>query len=443
MKVDVTLRASHILIATMSPIILLLVGMITLVDDGGLDPAFGAVGYVTTSIDGDDRGRSVTIQPDGRIVVAGYAGDFPNSDFALVRYSVTGTLDHDFGADGVVTTTIGSSNDTASSVALQSDNKIVIAGESWDGSRSVLAAARYTVTGTLDTGFGSGGIVTTSVGSIANGGSAITVQPDGKIVVAGSSLDNFADGYQFAVVRYNSNGSLDTTFGWNGIVTTSIGANSWDYGNSIAVQPDGKIVVAGGSSGSAAVVRYNITGTLDTSFNSDGIATTVVPGYWVSGAAVVLQADGKIVLTGGGARGSKTDFTVVRYNMSGTLDSSFGLGGIVTTSIGSGTDFSRSAALQSDGRIVVAGSSAAAGRDNFAVARYTRSGALDSAFGVNGIVTTSIGVSSTIGHAVAIQPDGRIVIAGYSFSGVNNDLAVARYSAHSYTEVIYLPLIQR
>jgi len=392
--------------------------------DGSLDTSFDGDGKVVTPIgSSSDYGRSVALQSDGKIVVAGYS----SGDFALARYnSSNGSLDTSFDADGKVTTPIGSSSDYACGVAVQSDGKIVAAGYTWTGSTWEFALARYNANGSLDTSFDADGKVTTRVGTGDDSARGIALPSDGKIVVAGYSIDG--SNYDFALARYNANGSLDTSFDADGKVTTSFGSAS-NYGYSVAVQSDGKMVLAGytynGSNDDFALVRYNANGSLDTSFDGDGVVTTDF-GNWDDGYSIALQPDGKIVVAGS----SGGDFALARYNPNGSLDTTFDGDGKVVTPIGSSGDYGYSVALQSDGKIVVAGYSYNGSNYDFALARYNTNGSLDTSFDGDGKVTTPIGLSDEYGRGVAVQSDGRIVVAGYSYNGNDNDFALVRYNAN-------------
>ena len=280
--------------------------------DGDLDTSFGTGGKVTTAIgSADDTAYSVVLQSDGKIIAVGQSDNGANTDFAVVRYNADGSLDTSFGSGGKVTTAIGSSNDNARSVVLQSDGKIVVVGNSWSSAYD-FAVVRYNADGSLDTSFGSGGKVTTQVGgSLSDTAYSVVLQSDGKIIVAGASDSDFA------VVRYNANGSLDTSFGSGGKVTTPIGSSS-DDANSVVLQSDGKIIVAGFSNGATrdfAVVRYNANGSLDTSFDTDGIVTTPIGSGTDEANSVVLQSDGKIIAAGYSHNGANNDFAVVRYSV--------------------------------------------------------------------------------------------------------------------------------
>jgi uncharacterized delta-60 repeat protein len=278
-------------------------------------------------------------------VVAGMSFNGSNNDFALVRYTTNGALDLTFGTGGIVTTPIGSGNDGAYSVAIQTDGKLVVAGYSYNGTNYDFALVRYTTNGALDLTFGTGGIVTTPIGSGNDYAYSVAIQTDGKLVVAGNS-SNGGSNSDFALVRYTTNGALDLTFGTEGIVTTDFGGPI-DYGNSVAIQTDGKLVVAGNSGNGAsnsdfALVRYTTNGALDLTFGTGGIVTTDFGGYGDVGHSVAIQTDGKLVVAGWSYNGNISDFALVRYTTNGALDLTFGTGGIVTTSVGSGAGlFSR------------------------------------------------------------------------------------------------------
>jgi uncharacterized delta-60 repeat protein len=281
--------------------------------EGDLDTNFDSDGKVTTAIGGSNhRVRSVAIQSDGKIVAAGNSRN-GNWDFALARYNTDGSLDTSFDSGGKVTTDFGGGNDRAYSVAIQSDGKIVAAGYSSNGSNNDFALARYNTDGTLDTNFDSGGKVTTDFGGGNDYAFSVAIQSDGKIVAAGRGSNG---GDDFALVRYNTDGTLDTNFDSGGKVTTDFGGDD-DQAYSVAIQSDGKIVVAGlsytGSNNGFALVRYNTDGTLDTSFDSDGKVTTAIGGTNDRAYSVAIQSDGKIVAAGYSYSGISQDFALVRY----------------------------------------------------------------------------------------------------------------------------------
>lgn len=387
--------------------------------DGSLDTNFGSEGIVVTSVRNEDKVTGLIIQPDGKLVVAGYAdscslfGD-ACEDFALVRYSSDGALDTSFGDGGIALTDFGSRADRARTLIIQTDGKLVAAGSYYDTSNRVtgLAMAYYNTDGSLDSGFGSGGKVATHIIDVAY---ALANHPDGKLVAAGSVDDGF--NMDFALVRYDLTGSPDTSFGSNGKVVTNFIVADFGYGGgdayALVIQPDGKLVVAGSTSSHKyfAVVRYNPDGTLDNSFGSKGRVITNFGAENTIAKALLIQPDGKLVAAG--VSGYK--FAAARYNPDGTLDQTFGAGGIITTSLGTGSS-ANAVAIQPDGKLVLAGSNL--GR--FALVRYNSDGSLDISFGAGGIVTNSFS-SSDSANDLVIQADNKLLVAGRKLARYNPD----------------------
>jgi uncharacterized delta-60 repeat protein len=338
--------------------------------------------------------------------------------------AAAGELDPSFGSGGLVTTDFGSRGDFGLAVALQADGKIVAAGNSSAvGVFSVsFALARYNPNGSLDSTFGSAGTVLTSFGGSASAAFDVVVEPDAKIVVVG-----FAGG-DFGIARYSANGTLDPTFGTGGLVTTDFGG--FDQANGVALQPDGKIVVVGPLQGTFGVARYNPDGSLDSTFGSGGkVITDASPSF--DGAFDVAAWSGKIVVGGGTGlyASGASDFQLVRYNGDGSLDSSFGGSGIVTTDFGASENVF-GIAVTADGKITAAGGTKGASPGDFAVARYNSDGALDSTFDGDGKTTTDISADSDdIGNGVVVQPDGSITVGGTGGSG----FAVTAFAAVRYT----------
>jgi uncharacterized delta-60 repeat protein len=403
---------------------------------GTLDASFGTGGKVTTDFAGSGDGAgAIAVQPDGKLVAAGGATINGQADFALARYNSNGTLDTSFGTGGRVTTDFGGRYEGASSVALQWDGKIVVAGGSVIGLYDNFALARYNSNGTLDTSFGTGGKVITDFGEVSAQADSVAVQPDGKIVVAGEA--NIDGGEDFALVRYNPNGTLDASFGSGGKVVTDFGllqqGFSYAFGNSLAVQLDGKIVVAGvayiGPGRDFALARYDSNGTLDTSFGTGGKVMTDFSRN-DSAFSVAVQPDGKIVVAGMSDVERGYGFALVRYNNNGTLDDSFGAGGKVTTDFGlldQGFSLANanSLAVQADGRIVAAGRAYLNGGFHSGLARYNSNGALDASFGTGGKVTADFEGPYDYDQfgSVVVQLDGKIVVA---VNGLG-DFTLARY----------------
>ncbi len=398
---------------------------------GVLDPEFGMNGIVTTDFfNNDDYAYDLAIQPDGKIILAGYVYSY-KADFALVRYNSNGSLDNSFGVGGKVTTDFASSDDMAAAVALQPDGKILVAGTAYIGtSDSAFAIARYYPNGSLDPSFSGDGRVITDVGDGNDFGEDVLIQPDGKILLVGSSV--IGSNIYFAVLRYLPNGSLDTSFGSGGIVTTSI--DLYAYGNAGALQADGKIVVAGRAHDSSnkdnfALARFNSNGSLDTTFHGDGrVITSFGATYWSAANDIAIQGDGKIVVAGYAYDSLGKNFAVVRYNTNGTLDVTFGAGGKATADFNGQIDNAYALAIQQDGMIVLAGDSSRDYDDgDFAVAQFNTNGSLDPTFGTSGRVITPVGILIDVAFGVAIQADGRIVVGGYAENYSRYDFAVVRY----------------
>jgi uncharacterized delta-60 repeat protein len=343
-------------------------------------------------------------------------------------------LDFTFGTGGIVRTDLSGNTDTLADLAFQPDGKIVATGFANAGG---LGIARYNSNGTLDTGFGGSGFVISHL--IPYGAKAVAVQPDGKIVAAGATY-TAETLFDFALVRYNSNGTIDSDFGMGGGVRLDYGVNHFDYAEDVLIQPDGKIIAVGGSYAinnqayfDITLARFNSNGTVDTNFGAGGRARADF-GYGDYGYSALLLSDGKI-LVGGLSRnvGTLDDLTVVRFNSDGTLDTTFGTGGRAVAHV-HGDDAIFDMALQADGKIVAAGySNGGLSPLDMAVVRFNADGSLDSNFGVNGKQTTSFtSDSEERAYAVAIQADGKIVVGGYTRilgSPTHEDAAVARYNA--------------
>ena len=366
--------------------------------DGSLDASFSSDGYVTTHIAArSDDPECVIIQPDGKIIAAGACThDNYDRDFALVRYLANGEMDPSFGDDGIVFTDLESgSTDHIADIALQPDGKIVAVGMSDINGRWDFALARYDRFGNLDPTFSGDGKVITPMGTDMDMAESVAIRPDGKIVVVGQVWDEVNWDYEIGLARYNTDGSLDGSFSWpDGKLIADISGED-DYINSMVLQPDGKIVLAGRSDDALLVARYNPNGSRDASFMGAGIFRISIGLGGGAAASVALQPDGKIVAAGYSNSGDNyLDFTLVRCNADGSLDESFGVDGIATSDFASSHDVAYSVALQSDGKIVMAGYTAEfeppEQYDNFdfALTRHNTDGSLDLSFSGDGKVTT-------------------------------------------------------
>ena len=382
---------------------------------GALDTSFNGTGIASVGFNGgDDSARAVAVQADGKIVVGGYAKSGANYLFGLVRYNANGTLDTTFDTDGKVTTSIIGVDDGITGLAIQTDGKILAAGYALSGSNYVFALARYNADGSLDTTFDTDGKVTTSILGVDSFANAMSLQSNGKIVLAGGAYNG--TNYDVALARYNADGSLDTTFDTDGKVTTGVLAGN-DGANAVKVRSDGKIVAAGyafsGASSSFAVVRYNADGSLDTAFDTDGKVTTSILAVEDGATGVAIQADNKVVASGYAKNGTVLNFAIARYNTDGSLDTSFDTDGKVTTAMLAGNDAANAVAVQSNGKIVVAGAASNVANYDLAAARYNANGSLDTSFDTDGKVTYSVGLETDdVGYAMAIDSAGQIIIAG-------------------------------
>lgn len=346
---------------------------------GDLDPSFGSGGKQRTDFTGaDDQANALAVQPDGKIVAAGESDphDAGVSAFALARYNPDGSLDSTFSDDGRQTTSLGDGA-RISDIASQVDGRIVAVGEA----AGAFALARYNPDGSLDTSFSEDGKQTTGFGLTSFGiGHAVAIQPDGKIIVAGYSSQQTpeSDHSDFTLVRYHPDGSLDTSFSSDGIQTTDF-ANRGDKANAIKVLPGGSIV-AGGTAGDGnatfALARYTPGGELDSAFSEDGKTANGFGGFFAVGEAMAVQADGGVVVAGyfDGFGSMQIDFALARYNPDGWLDSSFGVGGLQTTDLAGEDDGSYALAVQPDGKLIAAGWSKQFSSDDFALARYEGGG---------------------------------------------------------------------
>ena len=414
-----------------------------------LDPTFGTSGIVRTDFAGNiDQANAVVVQPNGQIIAAGssFSSSKTVEDFIVARYNANGSLDKRFGKNGKITTDFFRNVDSISAMAIQPDGAIVVAGFAQlagsGGTPRVFALARYRSDGQPDTSFGNGGALTTSFGGNFAAASAIMIQPDGKIVVAGTvdfNPDNPTSGLDFALARYTANGTLDATFGKGGKVVFDF-FGSFDQANGAVLQPDGKIIVVGSTSYDSfnrdigfALVRFNADGSTDFGFGTGGKQITDFFGAGANANGIVLQPDGKFVVAGtasdSATRPVATDIAVARYNADGSLDATFGTGGQTAIPFAaSATEQGNALALSDDGKIVVAGAAfkTFATPPDFALVRYNSDGTIDTGFGSGGTITTDVAGDTDVAQAIAIQADGKIVAAGRSFRS-NFDLTLARY----------------
>jgi uncharacterized delta-60 repeat protein len=388
---------------------------------GDLDPTFSGDGILTREYSPNvfaNPPTDIVVQPDGKIIFAstGYVtiNGVLTDGFTVIRYNADGTLDTSFGTGGVVHTSSGNF-EVLENVLLQPDGKIILSGERYFGTNLTdFVLVRYNSNGTLDNSFDGNGVAVATISNLSEERhGAAALQPDGKIVVVGQT-DNETNNASFdwAIVRFNFDGSLDTTFDGDGKVVFPMGGSA-ELARSVAIQLDGKIVVSGvsnnGTDNDFTTIRLHTNGSLDQSFEG-GVVRTQFGNGNESAYSVQIQSDNKIVVAGGASNGTNSDIALVRYNPNGTPDATFGVNGLVTASFSPSTSESAySLELQPDGKIVVTGRNG----NNAGVVRFTGAGALDNSFGTNGKVSTEIlDFTTAYAWSIAIQTDGKIIISG-------------------------------
>lgn len=427
---------------------------------GALDQSFGAgtddgtpAGVVGTSLgNGDDVANAIITAPDGKIIVVGNHVSGKSSDIIIARYNADGTLDASFGTaedgtpNGIVDISLGESDDFATSVALQADGAIVVGGYHQEGSSTNMVALRVKADGTLDENFGKGndgtpdGIVNISLGDGNEDVRSIAIAADGKIVLAGNTVDK--DGsVNMVVARLNADGTPDTSFAKDGgddtpegFTAVSLGTGD-DVVNDMALAADGKIVIAGthGPKGDSniAVVRLNADGTLDQSFGTsddgtpNGVISLSLGGGSDVARGVAIDPKGRIVVAGDSIqKDGSSDVVIARLLNDGNADKEFAIAedgtpnGVARTSLGNGNDTATDVILDSQGRIIVAGYHQQGDSTNVAVLRFNDDGKLDEAFGTaaddtpNGIVNVSFGEGDDIANGITMQGDKLILVGG-------------------------------
>lgn len=353
--------------------------------------------------------------------------------FMSMSFSQGLTLDSTFGTNGKVSTSFGSNDSYLASLAIQSDGKIVACGSYYDGVINQIALSRYLANGNIDTSFGNNGTVLTPVGTyLENESNEVKVLNNGKILVAASNGILLSElDFDFAIVRYNSNGTLDSGFGTNGILLSDFNSVS-NEARSLQIQSDNKFIVAGTINGDAvsvnpnfAIARYNENGSKDTSFGVNGLVSVnfgaVSNNLLLSEdriECIKIQSDGKIFAVGFTSNISETtaNFGIVRLNSDGSLDSSFGINGRIITSFG-GDTVAYSIQILSDGKFIVCGNDYNDNDDNgnLAIAKYTANGILDTSYGIGGKAETNLTTLAQI-FSSELQNDGKLIVAGVALN---------------------------
>lgn len=402
---------------------------------GTIDSTFATNGVLKLSPyqAGTDIANAVAVLPDNKILMAGITdpGNFL-WDAVVYRVNSNGTVDSTFGINGSSIFDVGGNQDYVQDMKVLTDGSILVAGGAYDGLADVnFAAAKLNADGVVDSSFGINGRFVMSLypedgEDIAN---AVAVQPDGKIILAGSGyIPNV--GTHLAMLRLNENGTLDSTFGDNGMVITNSGYEN-DVAYDILILSDGHILLCGYADALAQQVlieKFSETGALDSSFGTGGIALyDLNPGNDVAWA-IRMHPNGKIMAAGRkGAGNGKTDYMVMAINANGTLDTGFGIGGVASKNINI-NDAALDMLIEPSGKIVLAGSSGGGllGSQDFSICRFNENGSVDNTFGTNGATVSEIGTFFSEAAAIGRQSDGKLVVAGKS-ADFDNDIALVRY----------------
>ncbi len=397
---------------------------------GTLDKSFGHNGLVDPKYEYVyGVGRTVLIQDDGKIILVGQT--FYTYNCLMVRYLKNGMIDSSFGINGIVSTTFAGGYSKGSPIAaLQKDGKIVVVGiyPAFDNESPTIS--RYLPNGKIDSGFGVNGLVHKVFPSKRVFGEAIGIEPDGKIVIAGQVMN---PDESYAVARCTVNGEIDTTYGNNtGRIQTTF-SNNVNQAWTMTVQPDGKVIVGGRASvptNDFALLRVTASGKIDSSFGEDGKVTTDFCNSEDQANSIAVQADGKIIVAGEVVCGSYYNYGLSRYLNNGHLDSSFGINGKVITDFNGYDDYATSVAIEPNGKIVVGGVSFSTfdpESGDFAIIQYKTNGEPDSTFGSNGKAVTDFHGRQDWAYSVALQKDGKIIVGGFAGTSDHTGFALARY----------------
>jgi uncharacterized delta-60 repeat protein len=407
--------------------------------DGSPDATFGGDGKVFNHFGGDEACFDIALQADGKLLIAGgdIGSPFIDSDFEMARLNTNGTLDGSFSGDGELTIGFGQSYETVAAVAIQPDGKIVVAGDDspivgYQASAVHALVARCNANGTLDGSFSGDGKL--KIDGLSGGIRDLAVQPDGRIMVLGWHESPDGD-YKVTLYRLDPDGSMDLTFDGDGNLLVDLGG--YAFGHALALQTDGRIIAYGANNTTHVLVRLWPDG----SFDTGGQQTLGFPDTWTEPGlpkdvvdevayGMAVQSDGKIVLVGdmSNAAHTETDFALSRFLPDGLLDTSFGVQGRAQLGFFQ-YDLARAVAIQPDGKIVVAGTMENGSVRNFMVARFNADGSEDGTFGFGGLNVIDFLGGDDFGTALALAPDGKIVVAGTVFNGARYVFGVARFNS--------------
>ncbi len=399
-----------------------------------LDNTFGNGGIVTTDIANvHNEGNAIITQPDGKILVS---GNSYGSGIVLLRYNQNGSLDTTFGVSGITLNAFGTNINNGFDLTLQPDEKIIVVGQISNGTGSnqqyAITLLRYNINGSLDSSFGSGGIVLTALGLGFKEALSVALQTDGKIVACGELNGDLA------VLRYKTNGDLDSTFATNGIASIHFTTGNTEYGYSVKIQDDGKIVVAGQSYTNSILMHYiiarlNVDGSIDINYGVGGKISGSM-GSMSFAHSIDIQSNGKLIVAiDSTTTNGKEQRILLRYNVLGIIDTSFGACGKVITDVwGNGVlRVGQCLLVKPDDGILLTGivSNGAFGSE-YTVEKFTADGIIDSSFATNGIVRIPFGYTSATNSAydITLQSDGKILIVGVKMNTLNStyDILVTR-----------------
>jgi len=402
---------------------------------GARDLGFGPDGTGIATVDfgpGDDSGWALARDRSGNLYAAGRTFAVDHSEFALARLTPDGALDTTFGDGG--TATIHIDNDFTYDVAVQPDGKIILGGDTWNGTaRDDWAYVRLEADGSIDTSFGTDGVVLVDFGDTFDTGSAIGLADDGKIYLSGAASYDTVDA-DFGLVRLMPDGSFDSSFGTGGITRTDFGGGAdgaSNFSRGLIVFPDGSSLAAGGGFTGAGLTDFGLVrlapdGSLDPAFGTGGRVSTDFGGQDDEAASLSVDGDGRVVAAGYATISDQKVLAIVRYLADGSLDPTFGNGGRVTTPVGTGEAIIHSLVTNPSGDILVVGAVGPIDAHDLMVARYCADGSVDTSFGDSGFVVDDLGEGDDIGRDFIVQPEG-IVVVGETVVDGQQRFALARY----------------
>lgn len=400
---------------------------------GTLDTSFGTNGKLlfNYSSNYECHANGVAVQSDGKIIVVGYTSTAATqADYAVTRLHPDGTFDATFGVGGKINLNL-LNTDIAEKVIIDNDGKIYVGGTS--GGTSIYSGDNFTVVrlnsnGSIDTTYGNNGKAVVSFSGNYNFFNNMTLQSDGKLLVCGkNTVDTTGNYSDFAVARFNADGTLDFDFSNDGKLTLNI--RNEDVATALMVEASGNIIVAGTGSSQACFARYFSDGTLDTSFGTAGKINVSIANLSTTIYDAKMQSDGKIVVTGYSFDNNNGGYNslIARFEANGTLDTTYGTNGYTIKDIDTASEDQNIALLlQPDGKAITCGRVYTGGTYYFSVLRFTTTGVFDTTFSNDGILLTSFGTSWNFGMGLSLQPDGKLVVVGY-YDDTVDDIAIARY----------------